>query len=79
MPAAGRRFQAAYIQPEVSFNFVMEQRLAFSFFLSYTTMMYRYDARAPKLRHFPQINEKGDRFPMMYFNFGFGFTVLLGE
>ena len=79
LPLLEQTFRAPYIQPEISLNFVMERRLAFSFFLSYTTMLYKYDARAPRLNHFPEINERGDRFPIMYFNFGFGFTVLLGK
>ena len=78
-PYPGKTFNSPYIQPEVSFNFVMEQRLAFSLFLSYTTMFYKYDARAPRLNHFPEIEDKGNSFPMSYFSFGFGFTVLLGK
>lgn len=77
-PFVGKTFGASYIQPEVSVNFVMERRLAFSFFLSYTTMFYQYDPRAPRLNQFEEIYERGGKFPISYFNFGFGFTVLLG-
>jgi hypothetical protein len=78
-PLQPKTFQAPYIQPELTVNFVMEQRLAFSLLFSYTTVLYKYDARAPRLNQFDEIQKKGDKFIMSYFNIGFGFTVLLGD
>lgn len=79
LPIQSVLFNATFVQPEVAINFVMEPRLAFSFFFSQTTMLSKYDARAPRLNHFPEINESGGRFPMTWFAIGFGFTVLLGK
>jgi hypothetical protein len=78
-PIQEKTFSAPYLQPELTVNFVMEQRLAFSLLFSYTTVLYKYDARAPRLAQFEEIHSKGDKFIMSYINFGFGFTVLLGK
>ncbi len=78
-PFIGTRFTSPYVQPEISVNFRMEQRLAFSVFFSYTTMFYKYDPRAPRFAHFREIQVKRNDYIMSYFNFGFGFTVLLGS
>lgn len=78
-PLIDREFRTPFIQGECGVNWVMEQRLAFSLFVSYTTYFMRFDARAPRFNQFEEIRKKTNNYVISYFNFGFGFTVLLGK
>lgn len=72
-------FTSGYVQPEMSVNFNVERHLGFSVQLSYTTMFYRFNAKAPRFAHIGEVAEKKNNFIITWFNIGFGFTVLLGK
>lgn len=78
-PYGALKFSAPYVQPEISFNFIAETRLSFSIMLSYTTLFYDFDPKAPRFNHFTEINTKSNNYFMSWFNIGFGFNVLLGK
>ena len=78
-PFVPTSFSAPIIQPEVSVNFIVEPRLAFSVLLSYTTLFYHYDPKAPRFANFSQVSSASNNYVMSWFNIGFGFTILLGS
>jgi hypothetical protein len=78
-PWPGARFSAPYIQPELAFNFLAEKKISFSFMLSYTTLLYRFDARAPQFNHVGPIKEAKNRANMNWINIGIGFNIFLGK
>ena len=79
LPFVPTNFSCPFIQPEVSINFIVEPRLSFSVMMSYTTLLYYYDPKAPRFAHFGEINSAGNNYVMSWLNFGFGFNVLLGK
>jgi hypothetical protein len=80
-PFGETKFAAPYVQPEISINFIVgdEQLLSFSLMLSYTTLFYTFDPKAPRFNHLsdPPIYIKGNRYFMNWINIGLGFNVLL--
>jgi hypothetical protein len=76
-PAGVPSFGAGFIQPEFAVNFRTDGNVSFSLFLSYTTLFSNFNPRAPRFNHFPEVSEKKNRHPMSWFNFGFGFNVLI--
>lgn len=73
------KFSTPYVQPEMSINFVVgeKQALSFSIMLSYTTLFYQFDPKAPRFNHFQDIYIKGNRYYMNWVNIGFGFNALI--
>jgi hypothetical protein len=47
--------------------------------MSYTTLLYYYDPKAPRFAHFGEIKNASNNYVMSWLNFGFGFNVLLGK
>lgn len=72
-------FSAPYVQPEVSINFIVEKHLAFSIMLSHTTMISRFDPKAPRFAQFQEVKDTRNGAYMNWINIGFGFTVLLDK
>lgn len=70
---------APYIQPELSAHFIVDRNLSFSIMLSYTTLLYKFDPRAPRFNHIEEVNSKSNRYYMSWFNIGFGFNVLINK
>jgi hypothetical protein len=79
MPFVAQQFSAPFVQPEIAVNFISEKRLSFSFMLSYTTLLYQFDPKAPRFAHFAQVAKASNRYVMSWFNVGFGFNILLGK
>lgn len=79
LPYGNLNFGAPYFQPEVSVNFIAEQRLSFSVLLSYGVLLTHFDPKAPRLNAFDEIRNAGNKFPVSWINFGFGFNVLIGK
>ncbi len=78
-PFQDKKFMSHYIQPQVSANFNIEDHLGFSIFLSYSTLFYRYNPKAPRFNQFEEIRDKSNNYFMSWVTFGFGFNVLLGK
>jgi hypothetical protein len=72
-------FSAPYFQPEVSINFIVEKHLAFSIMLSHTTMVSKFDPKAPRFAHFQEVKDAKNGSFMNWINIGFGFTILLDK
>ncbi len=72
-------FSGGYLQPETSINFIVDKHLAFSIMLSYTTLFYKYDPKAPRLAQFQEVKDSRNRYYMNWVNIGFGFTILLDK
>ncbi|MDP1800498.1 MAG: hypothetical protein Q8L81_04050 [Bacteroidota bacterium] len=72
-------FSAPYVQPEVSINFIVEKHLAFSIMLSHTTMIYKFDPKAPRFAQFQEVKDTKNGAFMNWINIGFGFTILLDK
>ncbi len=79
LPIQGTKFTAPYVQPEIAINFLADRSLSFSIILSYTTMFYKFDARAPRFAHFGEVQQKSNSYYMSWLNIGFGFNVMLGD
>lgn len=78
-PYPAIKFSAPYVQPELSVNLLVEGNMSFSFLLSYTTLFYRFDARAPRFNQFGEIRNASNKYVMGWINFGVGFTVLINQ
>lgn len=78
-PFVSKNFQAPYIQPEFSVNFIVEKSLSFSLMCSYTSLFYRFDPKGPRFNHIGDIQKVSNKYLMSWFTFGFGFTVLIGN
>lgn len=76
-PYASTNFNAPFVQPEFSLNFVTEKLLSFSILFSYTTVFYKFDPRAPRFNHVEQVRSRRNNYPMNWINIGFGFAVLI--
>jgi hypothetical protein len=73
------KFSAPYLQPEVSINFIVDKTLSFSLMISYTTLFYRFDPKAPRFNQIEEIKKRSNVYVMTWINIGFGFTVLLNK
>lgn len=84
-PLISNSFSGQYIKPEVSFNFIDKDNtwVSFSVRVSYTTLLYNYDPKAPRFNHFEINNPDGrtysNRYYMSWLTVGFGINVLLGR
>lgn len=76
-PFVGTTFYAPYLQPELAINFLADRSLTFSLILSYTTLFYKYDPKAPRFNQFADVNTASNRYFMGWINIGFGFNVLI--
>jgi hypothetical protein len=70
---------APYLQPEMTVNFIVDRTLSFSIMVSYTTLLYKFDPKAPRFNHIEQVRNSTNRYLMSWFNIGFGFTVLINN
>jgi hypothetical protein len=78
-PFVGISFSAPYLQPEIAVNFLTDRRLSFSIILSYTTLFYFYDPKAPRFNQFEEINDLSNKAVMGWINIGFGFNILINK
>lgn len=78
-PYGPERFNAVFMQPEMSVNFVVEQTMAFSFYFSYNTLFSKFEPRSPRFNQFQQVSEKGNRYVISWFTFGVGFSILIKD
>jgi hypothetical protein len=78
-PFVSTKFNAGYIQPEISVSFIADKSLTFSIMFSYTTMFYKFDAKAPRFNAIDQLRDKSNKYFMSWINIGFGVTVLMGK
>jgi hypothetical protein len=84
-PFVARDFAAQYIKPEVSFNFIDSDNpwVSFAVSIAYTTVLYKYDPKAPHFNHFEIEDANGRAYPNRYYmswlTVGFGVNVLLGR
>jgi hypothetical protein len=67
------------LQPEIAVNFLTDRRLSFSIILSYTTLFYFYDPKAPRFNQFEEINDLSNKAVMGWINIGFGFNILINK
>ncbi|MBK9284199.1 MAG: hypothetical protein IPM51_07735 [Sphingobacteriaceae bacterium] len=76
-------FFAPYVQPEFSIHFMggEKQQLSFSLLLSYTTLFYKFDPKAPRFNHLasPDIRSKRNNYFMNWINIGLGFNILIPD
>lgn len=78
-PFVAARFNAPYLQPEISISFMADRSLTFSLMFAYTTMLYKFDPKAPRFNAIDQLRDKKNNYFMNWINIGFGCTVLLGK
>lgn len=78
-PFVSQNFTSHFIQPEVSANFIIEEHLAFSVMLNYTTVFYKFDPKAPRFNQFDFINKKSNNYYMSWFSLAFGINILIGK
>jgi hypothetical protein len=78
-PYGVQAFNAPYLQPEISVNFIVDKTLSFSLMMSYATMFYSYDPKAPRFNHFQEIQKSSNKYVMSWINIGFGFNILLNK
>jgi hypothetical protein len=85
-PFGPKTFTGQYIQPEVSFNFIipgegasLDGRLAFSVIFSYTTLFCKYDPKGPRFNQFDEVNTKSNHYFMSWLAVGFGINILIGK
>lgn len=76
-PFVKKTFQAPYIQPELSLNVIVDKTLSFGFILSYTTLFYKFDPKAPRFNHVEEVSTKKNSHFISWFNLGIGFHVLI--
>ncbi|PBQ30703.1 hypothetical protein CNR22_02580 [Sphingobacteriaceae bacterium] len=72
-------FNAPFVQPEISVSFIADRSLTFSLMVAYTTMLYKFDPKAPRFNAIAQVQDKSNNYFMSWINIGFGCTVLLGK
>ena len=78
-PFVLKDFSAPYVQPEASINFIVEKHLSFSLMLSYTTLFYKFDPKAPRFAQFQDIKSTSNKYFMGWINIGFGFHILIDK
>ncbi|MDI1353723.1 MAG: hypothetical protein PSX36_02305 [bacterium] len=78
-PYGALKFNAPYFQPEIAVNFMTDGNLSFSIMLSYATMLYHFDPKAPRFNHIEEVNSTSNSYVMSWINIGFGFNILLGK
>lgn len=79
LPLTSDRFQAPFLQPEITSNFYTDGPLTFSILFSYGIVFKKFDPKAPQFNAIQDISEKSNKLPMSWINIGFGFAVLLGD
>ena len=81
MPLISKGFSGQYIKPEVSFNFIDKDNtwVSFAVMVSYTTLLYKYDPKAPRFAHFYELQTISNKYMMSWLTVGFGINVLIGK
>jgi len=80
-PLINKEFAAQYIKPEVSFNFIDKDNpwVSFCVSIAYTTLLYKYDPKAPRFNHFQELRDLSNRYFASWLTVGFGVNILLGR
>lgn len=79
LPFDPKDFTAPFVQPEIAVNFMADRSLSFSLILSYTTLIYTFNPKAPRFAHIQQVQEQSNNYYMSWISIGFGFNVLIGK
>lgn len=79
LPYVGTSFSTPYLQPELSVSFMADRSLTFSLLFSYTTLLYKFDPKAPRFNGIGELKDKSNNYFISWINIGFGCTVLLGK
>lgn len=79
IPFVSTSFATPYVQPEISVSFMADRSLTFSLLFSYTTLLYKFDPKAPRFNGIGELKEKSNNYFISWINIGFGCTVLLGK
>lgn len=87
MPFITKGFSAQYIRPSINWNFIDRDNpwISFKVFIAYTTVLYKYDPRAPRLAHLelgtndnpPKLYS--NKYYMSWLTVGFGLNFLIGK
>lgn len=78
-PYGPDRFNAVFLQPEMSVNFIVDHTMAFSFFFSYTTVFSKFNPRSPRFNQFQQIRDTKNNYVTSWLTLGVGFSILIKE
>lgn len=78
-PYGPEKFNAVFLQPEMSVNFIVDQTMAFSFFFSYNTLLSKFNPRSPRFNQFQEVSSVGNRYVMSWLTLGVGFSILIKE
>lgn len=76
-PFTKTNFGAIFLQPELSAHFITEKRLSFSLNLGHTTLLKKFDPKAPRFNHVQEIRDKKNNAPMNWLSISFGFAILI--
>jgi hypothetical protein len=85
LPFIDRGFNAQFIKPSISWNFIDRDNpwVSFKVMIAYTTLLYQYDPKAPRLAHLELANADNKPYPNRYFvswlTVGFGLNFLIGK
>lgn len=87
MPFIAKGFSAQFIRPSISWNFVDKDNpwISFKVFLAYTTLLYKYDPKAPRLAHLELGNNDtppkpySNNYYVSWLTVGFGLNFLIGR
>lgn len=80
-PFGMQQYMTPFVQPEMSVNFIVDEKrtMSLSIMIAYTTVLTRFDPKAPRLNHFEEINKSRNSYYMSWINIGFGFNVLINR
>lgn len=66
-------FTTAFVRPEASINFLVEDNFAFSIFLAYNMTLQQFNPELPRLDGWKNYEKIRNKANMGYISFGFGF------
>lgn len=77
-PYVSKNFNAPYVQPEIAINFLADRAVCFSLMLSYTTLIYKFDPKAPRFNGIGQVVvDTRNNYFVSWINIGFGCNILI--
>lgn len=79
LPFISTKFSAPYVQPEISVSFLTDRSLSFSILCSYTTLIYKYDPKAPRFNAVEQVRASTNKYLVSWISLGLGFNILIGD
>jgi hypothetical protein len=85
LPFIAKGFSAQFIKPSLCWNFIDRENpwISFKVMVAYTTLLYAYDPKAPRLAHLELANADSKLYSNRYFvswlTVGFGLNFLIGK